>query len=349
MEATVKSTSSIGQEINGSPRMCARCVLTSAFPGIRFNEHGVCDLCLSAGSPEETFTRRERLMADIDEVIEQYRGNGEYECIVAYSGGKDSSNTLKFLVERYGLRCLAVTVDNGFIAEQAVENCKTVTAALGVDLLFYRPSPVFMNDLYLKSATTALHAPAAIKRASSMCNSCISLINNYMIKTALQHNVKIIAGGYIGGQIPTDAAVMRMKTSVQSKLRGVSLKRYVTALGPAAEKYMGFPDVTDDSELVIVNPMLGLGQSEEQVIENISSIGWQRVTSVGLNSSNCQLNDLGIAVHHKQHGFHPYALEASEQIRAGLMTRAEALKKVERIPEFSDLRDQIAKIGLHIL
>ena len=69
MKATVKSTSSIGQEINGSPRMCARCVLTSAFPGLRFNEHGVCDLCLSAGSPEETVTRRERLMADIDEVI----------------------------------------------------------------------------------------------------------------------------------------------------------------------------------------------------------------------------------------------------------------------------------------
>ena len=331
-----------------SPRLCQRCVLPSTFPGIRLNERGVCNLCAEAEPPEAIDVRRRRLTAEIDKIVEKHRGTSEYDCVVAFSGGKDSSYTLKHLVERYALKCLAVTVDNGFIPGQAIENCKTITAALGVDLLIYRPSPAFMQQLYVASVTQPMHAPAAIRRASSMCNSCIGVINNYMMKTALQHQIPIIAGGYIGGQVPTDAAVMRLRASVHAKAKAPSVQRYVQVLGAAADTYFGLPKVEDDREVVIINPMLGIGQTEEAIIENISAIGWRRVANVGRNSSNCQLNDLGIAVHHKQYGFHPYVLEVSEQVRAGLMSRAQALDKVGHIPEFSTLTSQIRTLGLNL-
>ena len=62
------------------------------------------------------------------EILEASRGTGAYDAIVAFSGGKDSSYTLKLLVEDYGLNCLAVTIDNGFISEGAFKNCRTITA-----------------------------------------------------------------------------------------------------------------------------------------------------------------------------------------------------------------------------
>jgi tRNA(Ile)-lysidine synthase TilS/MesJ len=332
--------------------LCTRCVLPQSFPGIRFDANGVCNLCAESAQLEPIESRRRRLTAEIDRVVEESRGSAEYDCVVAFSGGKDSSFTLKYLVEHYALKCLAVTVDNGFIAPQAVENCKTVTAALAVDFLIYTPSPAFMQRMYVASVTRPIHAPAAIRRASSMCNSCISLINNYMLRTAVRQRIPIVAGGYVGGQVPTDAAVIRIRPRAQAKARETSVRKYVEALGDEARGYFDLPanDGGDgDCEVFVINPMLGVGKSEAAIVEEVRAIGWRPVPNVGRNSTNCMLNDLGIAVHHRQHGFHPYVLEVSEQVRAGLMTRDEALEKVGRIPEFSSLATQIRTLGLRLV
>jgi hypothetical protein len=198
--------------------------------------------------------------------------------------------------------------------------------------------------------TRPIHAPAAIRRASSMCNSCISLINNYMLRTAVRQRIPIVAGGYIGGQVPTDAAVIRIRPRTHAKSREASLQKYVEALGPEARGYFDLPtDGDGDREVVVINPMLGVGKSEAAIVEDVRAIGWRPVANVGRNSTNCMLNDLGIAVHHQQHGFHPYVLEVSEQVRAGLMTREEALDKVSEIPEFSSLTSQVRTLGLRLV
>ena len=96
----------------------------------------------------------------------------------------------------------------------------------------------------------------------------------------------------------------------------------------------------------IVNPMLAFGVSEEQIIEEISKLGWRKTVDTGSNSTNCLLNDLGIAVHYKQHQYNPYVNEIAEQVRTGLMTRVEALRKVGDIPDFSRVERQARAIGL---
>ena len=85
----------------------------------------------------------------------------------------------------------------------------------------------------------------------------------------------------------------------------------------------------------IVNPMLAFGVSEDQIIEEISTLGWRKTNDTGSNSTNCLLNDLGIAVHYKQHQYNPYVNEIAEQVRTGLMSREEAIHKVQDIPDFS--------------
>lgn len=329
--------------------ICRRCVLPSTFPGIRFDD-GVCNFCLEALSGQDARARREDLAAVMRGVIEERRGGGEYDCVVAFSGGKDSSFTLKMLVEDLGLRCLAVTIDNGFVSPRALDNCRAVTAALETDWVLFAPSFGFMKDLYVESIRNEeMHPKAAIKRASSICNSCINLINNHMLKTAVRYRVPMIAGGYVGGQVPKDTVLLRVDLARQRRQQEAVVRRKIAALGPEAARHfdIGDGEFGGMSELVILNPMLTVALSDDAIIDAIAPLGWQRTIDTGRNSSNCQLNDLGISLHHRKHHFHPYVFEISEQIRSGAITREAGLQKIQDIPALDSLSAQINKLQLN--
>ncbi|MEM7129850.1 MAG: hypothetical protein AAF702_26185 [Chloroflexota bacterium] len=331
---------------------CTTCILPATFPNISFDDRGLCTYCQAALDESAMALERQSLRKRMESAIEQSRGKGEYDCIVAFSGGKDSSYTLMRLVRDYDLNCLAVTIDNGFISDQARQNCYTVTEALGVDFSFFRPAPKFMANMYRTSVTTGgVQTPASIKRASAICNSCISLINNLMVKFALQYESPIIAGGYIGGQVPKNMAVLDLNLIQQERMRAPQREKYTDIFGPAASQFFfirqSLLQKQPEGRVMVINPMLTMAISEEEIIASIGELGWTPTKDTGRNSSNCRLNDLGIAIHYKKHQFHPYAFEIAEQVRYGLMSRGDALKKVEEIPEFAHVSQQMSAIGLN--
>jgi len=111
-------------------KRCSRCVLPVNYPGIRFDDDGVCNFC--HGTEEIKLLGEEKFL----EVIDKFRnGPGKYDCMVAMSGGRDSTYVLWYAVKKLGLRTLACFVDNGFVPEQTHKNVKTATERLGVDLV----------------------------------------------------------------------------------------------------------------------------------------------------------------------------------------------------------------------
>lgn len=319
-------------------------------PGLDIDAKGVCRFCREAPPMEAARKERAALRAEMEATIAARRGARPYEAIVAYSGGKDSSYTLKLLVEQYGLRCLAVTVDNGFLGSGTLDNCRAVCGALGVDHMVFAPSRRFTEALYRKSAEDeSLHSAAAVKRASSICSSCITVINTHMLQQALQWGAPIVAGGYIGGQVPRDGAVMSVRPGQQARIRSKLVERFAAALGEDAKPYFELPPAAggeDAREVTVINPMLGLVVTEEEIIRAISALGWTRPKDTGVTSTNCRLNDLGVFIHTRRHGFHPYALEIAEQLRAGTMSRAEAEEKLSRLPERAEVTWIAERIGL---
>jgi PP-loop superfamily ATP-utilizing enzyme len=339
--------------IDTKVRICSRCVLPETFPGTTFDSEGVCNFCAEVPTEAQLRENVRLLGARMDEAIAANRGGGEYDCIVAYSGGKDSSYTLKWLVEHYGLKCLAVTIDNGFMSEQARLNGRAVTGNLGVDYLMFAPAWSFLSRMYRESTTNSdVHSKAAIKRASSICNSCIGLINVYMLKLALQHGAKLVAGGYIGGQVPKDTAILELDLDVYTRTRTTMMDRYKTAFGDESRNYFELPEsllsTTPIKKITILNPMLTLQIGEEEIIEQLAPLGWKPTLDTGSNSSNCRLNDFGIAVHAHNHGFNPYVFELSESVRHGLITREKAMQKALNVPSLDEVRWQAERLELDL-
>jgi tRNA(Ile)-lysidine synthase TilS/MesJ len=327
---------------------CNRCILPHTFPGANIDETGTCQLCREAIPLENVEAKREELRLAMKASLAEPNPKGEFDVLVAYSGGKDSSYILWLLSQHYGQRCLAITIDNGFISERAFENGRRVTETLGIDYHIVRPSPSFVKTAFRKSLTESVHPKVALKRASSVCNTCISMINNHMVKTAIQWDIPIIAGGYISGQVPKNSAVLNYDPAARQKGRMRTVNEMIKHFGPEAQHYYGIADqlAKGAGELVILNPMLTLAYNEDEILAKISELGWEMPSDTGANSSNCQLNDLGIAAHVKQHRFNPYVNELAELVRNGLMPRHEALKKVEAVPNFSELKTQMNKLDL---
>ena len=331
-------------------RSCARCLLPASVPGLLIDAEGMCHFCRSTPPADELAVRRARLREQMESVIDSHRGARPYECVLAFSGGKDSSYTLKLLVEHYHLRVLAVTVDNGFLSVDTLDNCRAVCNGVSVDHVVFRPDSDFMNRMYRRSAVgDDIHSPAAIQRASSICSSCITLINTFMVRKALELGAPMIAGGYLAGQLPRDAALFFLRPATMAKTRTSMLERFARAFGEDARAYFELPVEADGPrEVTVINPMMGVSLTEDDIVDSLTPLGWRRPRDTGLTSTNCRLNDLGVFLHSRRHGFHPYAFEIAEQLRHGLMTAAEAQRKLTAIPAPADVAWLAARLDVDL-
>lgn len=118
-------------------RICKLGLWDESIPNIKFDENGISNyakmfehLCL-------LYPRGERGKKDWENIVDLIREKGKnhkYDCLVGVSGGTDSSYLLHLLKKEYGLKVLAVNMDNGWNSEIAVENIKKLTKDLDIDL-----------------------------------------------------------------------------------------------------------------------------------------------------------------------------------------------------------------------
>ena len=71
-------------------RYCTKCILPESAESVQFDENGVCNVCRQAEVKHEEIDWDERRKI-LDEIVNRYRGKGQYDCIIPFSGGKDST------------------------------------------------------------------------------------------------------------------------------------------------------------------------------------------------------------------------------------------------------------------
>ena len=77
-----------------------------------FDTKGTCSVCNQQNTKKKIDWENRQI--DLDKLIEQYRDKHSYDCIVPFSGGKDSVFTLWYLVKIKKLKALAVRFDHNF-------------------------------------------------------------------------------------------------------------------------------------------------------------------------------------------------------------------------------------------
>lgn len=331
------------------PTRCTRCILSTSFPGIQYDEDGVCNFCRN----EMYFTTENRCISNarekIQELLHEKTGKGQYDAVMCYSGGKDSTYTLMLAVRQYNLKVLALTVDNGFISPVAFENIHRTVDTLGVDLITIRPAAKFFASLIKASAFHEIYNPKTLTRISSVCNSCISIINIAALKLALEKKIPFILAGFTLGQIPANSIFYKNNYSFFQESREPILKKLRELIGREIDDYFRIDErlLQETTNYPYNINLLCLDDPDEgKILRKIKQLGWISPEDVDGCSSNCRLNGFNNFIHNKTMGFNPYELELSHLIRRGKLTRKEALQKIGNQADMTTLQPILDQLGI---
>jgi N-acetyl sugar amidotransferase len=165
-------------------KRCSKCNLPETHETITFDDNSVCNICSHHTFKQENIDWDKR-KSDLDALIEEYRGQHDYDCIIPFSGGKDSTWTLYYLVKEYKLKPLVVRFDHGFMRPNLEENVKRVIRKLGVDVHTFTPNWKIVQKLMLQS----------FLEKGDFCWHCHTGIFSYPMWVAIEKKVPLIFWG----------------------------------------------------------------------------------------------------------------------------------------------------------
>lgn len=324
--------------INYDVKRCKKCILSSNYPKISFGDDGICNYCNSDEGKTSNQKEKDKSLSYALQLI-QSRKNRTYDCLVLFSGGKDSSYSLYHIKSVLKLKPLALTIDNGFVSNAVFPNMKAILKNLDIDHIIFKPSTNFMSALYKEAIEGVETDPSKIMYATSGCGSCISMVLSIGAKECLQRNIPILMGGWSPGQL-TEMSLLPgsfIEKICTQHFTGLELRR--PDLRNEIKNYYS----KDSFFPALYNPLYGIDYNENKIVETLSSLGWERPKDTDSCSSNCRLNSYLIIDHVKKYGFHPYEYELAFHVRNGMSTREEALSKITNISVKSNIIDAISK------
>lgn len=311
-------------------QICTRCILPDSFPGISYNTEGVCVHCqrnmfVAADGAKDKYKQQ------FLDLIESVRGRAQYDVLMAYSGGKDSTYTLRLLVEKYGLNAVAFTFENGFTSGQAIKNIKSACNALNVPHIMVTHEQEKLNTMFATAATNVLFGLNTLTKASSICTMCSNFFKSYALGYALKNHIPMIAYGWSPGQASIQAALNQNKPNTTKMTQVAALKVAVEVGGQEMKQHFLADEMYAIPEHIWpwnIHPLAYEEYNEEMVKENIKELGWKLPGDVDSNSTNCLLNAFANEAHIRTHKFHPYVWEIANMVRQGIVSRDEGMNKI---------------------
>ena len=135
-------------------KRCTRCLLPETFPFIEYDENGVCNLC-------RNYVPKNR-PANLDALrplLEKHRSlDNKIDCIVPFSGGRDSTYALHILKNELGMHPIAYTYDWGMVTDLARRNIARVCGKNGIENI------IVAADIHNKRRNIRLNIEAWLKR-----------------------------------------------------------------------------------------------------------------------------------------------------------------------------------------
>ena len=315
---------------NDTLKICTNCILPETFPGISFNDKGVCIHCQNYRGEKATAAIKTQYENKFLDLLQVHHRQTSYDILMAYSGGKDSTYTLDIFVNRYKLRVLALTFDNTFISPQSFTNMTSVCDRLGADHLIIRPSQQLLHTIFRTAAKEELYSAKTLERASTICTSCIGLVKSIILRTAIEKEIPFVGFGWSPGQAPVQSSVMRTNASLMKMTQKAIYEPLHRIAGDMIKPYFVTDEQFNQADKFPwnIHPLAFLDYNEGKIIQRNNEIGWHKPDDTDPNSTNCLLNAFANQVHRERYGFHPYVWEIANMVRAGVIDRHEGIEKI---------------------
>jgi glutamine---fructose-6-phosphate transaminase (isomerizing) len=110
-------------------KRCTKCILPETFPYISYDEKGVCNYCHGHQQIKPLGLRA------FKDCVDHYKRKFTRcaDCLVPFSGGRDSSFALHFVKEELGMNPIAFSYDWGMLTDLARRNQSRMCGALNVE------------------------------------------------------------------------------------------------------------------------------------------------------------------------------------------------------------------------
>ncbi|MCC8417591.1 MAG: hypothetical protein LN588_03680 [Rickettsia endosymbiont of Bryobia graminum] len=135
-------------------RRCTKCILPETFPGISFDTAGVCNQCNNYKLIHTSS------LANLEEMFDKYRSkDGSPDCLVAFSGGRDSSYGLYLIKNKYKMNPVTYSYDWGMVTDLARRNQARLCGKLGIEHIWVSADMKFKRTNIRKNVEAWIKNP----------------------------------------------------------------------------------------------------------------------------------------------------------------------------------------------
>jgi len=301
-------------------------MLSSDYPGIVFDETGVCQLCRSddrgfrAAPPPRLM---EECRRDFEESAARVRGKYPYDAVLCLSGGKDSAWLAYLLTRKYNLNILVFYMRSGFGSSLAEPNVSRLAGKLGMTLRLFQWPPDFSRAFYRYLFTHPLKEGLT----ATVCRVCHLALHSLAIQLARKESAPLVLIGYSPFQATRDWFYELTEETFrkQWRLAGGFLDRMEINLEIRDRFYL--PSANSGEEFPrILMPLHVLDYpSEIEVRKRLEALGLLDAGRTLARRTTCDLRWLMTQLDTIHFGEPPFRDWVSEKIRKGEESRLKYL------------------------
>lgn len=324
----------IADAIRAEYRMCVRCVNVARNPAISFDADGYCAICSAYIKNFDKAHLAEELAA-----LKSYKGTGSgaYDVMVGISGGKDSTATLKTIIDM-GFKPLAFTFDLGYLPETTVPRARQTAAQLGVDfeLIDIRPY-IRKADLASYEKIAALYEePFTLATKRKFAAAYAEGRKHYSIKCP--HSPAFVRTCQLCRRMVIRAYYDEArKRGISAVVLGINEWTNLSAAQGGAFRVSSMRTLKPKSDQPAVQvfhlPFL-LQRTSAQTKRILDRLGWQAPKGedfIESNSNSCLFARSTERMAKRLLGFHPDSTRLAREVTVGFITKAQALKALGKI------------------
>ena len=340
-------------------RRCTKCVLTETMPYISFNDEGVCNYCTNYRPRNAPKPK-----AELFDLVEPFRRAHGNDCVVPFSGGRDSCYGLHLIVNELKMKPVTYTYDWGMVTDLGRRNISRMCAEMGVENI------IVADDIQQKRENIKMNLKAWLKKPDlGMINILMAgdkhffrHVETIKRQTGISLNLWGVnpletthfKSGFLG--VPPDFAEDKVYSNgAMKQMRYQYLRLKAMSKSPgyfnsslwdtmSGEYFRSFHAKTDYFHI------FDYWTWEERTVDQcLAMYDWEKAPDT---NTTWRIGDGTAAfynyVYYTVAGFSEHETFRSNQIREGQITRAEALVRIEdeNRPRYANMKWYLDAVGL---